>query len=598
MEDTGGYTLTMSEGTQRRLAAIVLADVVDYSRLMGADEIGTLSALNSHRSELIDPLVAKHGGRIVKTMGDGLLLEFPSVVAAVECVIAAQTGLAERNADIAADQAIQFRVGVHLGDVIVEGEDIFGDGVNIAARLEGLSEANSMALSDDAYRQVRDRIDTDWEDSGEHEVKNIARPIHVWRWSAQERQPVQGTEVTSEALALPDKPSIAVLPFDNMSGDPEQEYFADGIAEDIITALSRFRSLFVIARNSSFAYKGKAVDIKRVGRDLGVRYVLEGSVRKAGNRVRITGQLIETASGGHVWADQFDGDLEDIFALQDFVSASVVGAIAPSIEQAEIERARRKPTDSLDAYDLYLRALAHFYEMTQAEYETAIAQLRKAVEYDPEFSKAKLLLAGCLTWGASQSWFDIAEVKTEALALAQDAVKLDKGDAEGLAFLARLSAYLDGRHADAIDYAYQATALNVNSFAAWSMSGWVHSYAGNAPMAVEHFERAGRLSPRDPMGFDHLGGWAIALIQLGRDDEAIEIARRAIQQNANFSTAWRALAAAYALLGKAGEATEAVRRLRELDPAITVSNFAPRAAYTPKALSRYLEGLRKAGLPE
>ncbi len=291
------------------------ADVVGYSRLMGADETGTLAALRAHRSELIDPLIDKHGGRIVKTMGDGLLLEFPSVVAAVECAIATQEGIAERNEGIPDNEAIRFRIGVHVGDVIIEGDDIFGDGVNIAARIEPLSEPDGLSLSDDAYRQVRDRLDVVWEDGGMHEVKNIARPIHVWRWMNDRRQSPGQASAAAETLELPDKPSIAVLPFNNMSGDPEQEYFADGMTEDLITDLSKISGMFVVARNSSFVFKGQSVDIREAARSLGVRYVLEGSVRKAGSRIRINAQLIDALSGGHLWAERYDGTIEDVFEL-------------------------------------------------------------------------------------------------------------------------------------------------------------------------------------------------------------------------------------------------------------------------------------------
>jgi TolB-like protein len=305
----------MSEGPQRRLAAIVAADVVGYSRLMGANETGTLAALRSHRSELIDPLIEKHGGRIVKTMGDGLLLEFPSVVAAVECAIATQEGIAERNEDIPDSEAIRFRIGVHVGDVIIDGDDIFGDGVNIAARVEPLAEPGGVSLSDDAYRQVRDRLDVVWEDGGEHHVKNIARPIQVWRWLDGGRRSTRRALFEGEPLELPDKPSIAVLPFDSRSGDPEQEHFADGMTEDLITDLSKISGMFVVARNSSFAFKGQPVDVRDAARRLGVRYVLEGSVRKAGARVRINVQLIDALSGGHLWAERYDGTVENVFEL-------------------------------------------------------------------------------------------------------------------------------------------------------------------------------------------------------------------------------------------------------------------------------------------
>src|SRR5215468_11467603 len=319
---------------------------------MGADEAGTARGLREHRA-VVDPIVASHGGRIVKTTGDGVLLEFPSIVAAVECAVAVQRLMAERNAEVPQDRRMLFRIGINLGDVLIEDRDILGDGVNIAARLEGIAEPGGICISDSSYQQVRDKLDIHFEDMGEQQLKNIARPVRVYR------VPLGGTPAGERpTLALPAKPSIAVLPFENMSGDPEQEYFCDGVVEEIISALSRFRSLFVIARNSSFAYKGKSPDIRQVGRELGVRYVMDGSVRKAGNRLRITGQLVDASDGAHLWADRFDGALGDLFAFQDEVTEKVVAAIAPQVERAEIARARRKPAGNTDAYDCYLRGLA------------------------------------------------------------------------------------------------------------------------------------------------------------------------------------------------------------------------------------------------
>jgi adenylate cyclase len=366
----------------RRLAAIVAADVAGYSRLMGVDEVGTARTLREHR-KVTDALVEKHGGRLVKSTGDGVLLEFPSVVDAVECAVAVQDAMAQRNEGISQDKRMLFRIGINLGDILIEGDDILGDGVNIAARLEGIAQPGGICVSASAYDQVRGKVEVEFTDLGEQRLKNIDRPVRVY--TAKSRGPVGvvGPDASSNhdvqmPLPLPDKPSIAVLPFQNMSGDPEQEYFADGIAEDIITALSRFKSLFVIARNSTFTYKGKAVDIKQVGRELGVRYVLEGSVRKAGSRVRITGQLIEAASDRHLWADKFDGALEDVFGLQDQVTSSVVGLIAPRLEQTEIDRARQKPTDSLDSYDLFLRGMALAYR--KGKFLEAREFFRKAFE--------------------------------------------------------------------------------------------------------------------------------------------------------------------------------------------------------------------------
>ena len=387
-----------SEHVERRLAAILAADVAGSCRLIGIDEEGTLAQLKALRKTLFDPKITEHRGRIVKNTGDGALVEFASVVDAVRCADEIQRGMAEQNTDVPQDKRIEFRIGIHVGDIIIADDDIFGDGVNIAVRLEGIAEPGGICISDDAHRQVRGKVEITFEDMGSQSLKNIAEPMRVWRVRSVSCSPAQQNRrpvIQRSRSPLPDKPSIAVLPFENMSGDPEQEYFADGMVEDIITALSRFKSLFVIARNSSFTYKGKAIDIKQVGRDLGVRYVLEGSVRKAANRVRITGQLIDAATGAHLWADRFDGELEDIFDLQDRVTSSVIGAISPQLERAEIERAQRKPTESLQAYDYYLRALACNYKFTEDANVEALKLTKIASGLDPEFAAAYALGARC-----------------------------------------------------------------------------------------------------------------------------------------------------------------------------------------------------------
>src|SRR5436190_3650113 len=366
---------------------------------MGSDEEGTLAALKNHRRELIDPLITQHQGRIVKTTGDGMLIEFASVVDAVRCAVVVQQGMEDRNANLPEGQRIRFRIGINLGDIILDEGDIFGDGVNVAARLESLADPGGICLSDDAHRQVRRKLEVAFEDAGEQHLKNIAVPVRVFRL-----RPLDEAGRAAPALTLPDKPSIAVLPFQNMSGGPEQDYFADGIVEDIITALSRFRNLFVISRNSSFSYKGHAVDVKQVRRELGVRYVLEGSVRKAASRVRITAQLIDAATGGHLWADRFDGALENIFELQDRVTESVVGAIAPKLEQTEIERAKRKPTDSLDAYDYYLRGQASIHPWTREGHEEALRLFYRAIELDPGFASAYGMAAWCRLQSKVRGW--------------------------------------------------------------------------------------------------------------------------------------------------------------------------------------------------
>src|SRR6516162_2556656 len=394
----------------RRLAAILAADIAGYSRLMGADEVGTLQALREHR-RAADPLIAQFGGRVVKTTGDGVLIEFGSVVGAVECALGLQRLAAERNAGISAERRMEWRIGIHIGDVLIEADDILGDGVNIAARLEGIAEPGGICLSEDAFRQVRGKVEAGFVDTGEQSLKNIARPLRVYSVAAK------GSAQPNErpaALALPDKPSLAVLPFQNMTGDTEQDYFVDGVVEEITTAISRVPWLFVIARNSSFTYKGRAVEVKQVAQELGVRYVLEGSVRKAGNRVRITGQLIDTTTSAHIWADRFDGALDDIFELQDQVASSVAGAIEPKLRQSEIERANRKPTANLTAYDLYLRALAQSYRFTDQGFAEAVVLARQALAIDPAYAPAAALMSACLRsqrvhgWGALSDE-DVAE---------------------------------------------------------------------------------------------------------------------------------------------------------------------------------------------
>jgi TolB-like protein/class 3 adenylate cyclase len=423
------------ERVERRLAAILAADIAGYSRLMGANEEGTLAQLKSIRKALVDPAIAAHRGHIVKTTGDGMLVQFASAVDAVRNAVEIQRSMAEQNTAVPQDQRIEFRIGIHLGDIIIDDNDIFGDGVNIAARLESIAVPGGISISRAVHDQVRDRIDVCFDDKGEIALKNIARPVQVFAISGAKESKTTVSPKSKPGLALPDKPSIAVLPFTNMSGDPGQDYFADGMVEDIITALSRFKSLFVIARNSSFTYKGRAVDVKQVGRELGVRYVLEGSVRKAANRVRITGQLVDTATGAHLWADRFDGGLGDIFDLQDQVTESVVGAIAPAVEKAEIERAKRKPTASLDAYALYLRGLARLYQFGNRQAnDEALRLFNSAIELDPDFASAYGRAAFCYVIAKINGWIsDTANAIAEVKRLAQRAVELGKDDATALA---------------------------------------------------------------------------------------------------------------------------------------------------------------------
>ena len=580
---------------QRRLAAILAADVAGYSRLTGIDEEGTIARLRALRRELIDPAIAEHRGRIVKTTGDGILIEFASVVDAVRCAVEVQRGMVLRNSEMRPEKQIEFRVGIHLGDVVVEGDDLLGDGVNVAARLEGIAEPGGIFLSDDAYRQVKGKIDVAAEDLGEQRLKNIAQPVRVYRVSREE-----GARKSTPALTLPDKTSIAVLPFQNMSGDPEQEYFADGMVEEIITVLSRFRHLFVIARNSSFTYKGRAVDVKQVGRELGVRYVLEGSVRKAANKVRITGQLIDSSSGTHLWADRFDGSLEDIFDLQDQVAASVVGAIAPKLEQAEIERAKHKPTESLDAYDYYLRGIASVHQATRDANSEALRLFYKAIELDPNFASAHGMAAWCYAWRKLNGWMADREVETaETARLARRGAELGKDDAVALSMGGLALAFVVGEVEDGAALVERALALNPNLAMAWLLSGWVKMYLGEREVVIERAAHAIRLSPRDPFTFLAYTVIGSGHLFAGRYDEASSWAENALREQPNWAVAARIVAASKALAGRLDEAQKAMARLRQLDPALRVSHLKALIPFRrAEDLARYEEGLRKAGLPE
>jgi len=498
------------EHVERRLAAILAADVVGSCRLMGIDEEGTLAQLKALRKTLFDPKIAQHHGRIVKNTGDGALVEFASVVDAVRCADDVQRGVAEQNTDVPQDKRIEFRIGIHLGDIIIADDDIFGDGVNIAVRLEGIAEPGGICISDDAHRQVRGKVESTLEDMGAQTLKNIAEPMRAWRVRiGPSSSPATKTQTeTAQPLALPDKPSIAVLPFENMSGDPEQEYFADGIVEDIITALSRFKSLFVIARNSSFTFKGRAVDIKEVGRRLGVRYVLEGSVRKASGKVRITGQLIDAVTGAHLWADRFERDLTDVFALQDEVTIAVVSAIQPKMLQTEIAMATRRRPENLTAYDFYLRAMQQ-YSLAREGFAEAIRLAHRALELDPRFGSVASLAGVChmhnVVWGHSNDpQFD----RKEAVRLARLALSLDDGDPDTLARAALISAFMVGDSEGEIEMADRAVALNPNSWTTWNCRGAVYRIAGLPEEAIRSFERAIRMSPVDPRLHNAFWHWA------------------------------------------------------------------------------------------
>jgi len=576
--------------TTRRLAAILAADIAGYSRLMGEDEAGTAQALREHRAAA-DPLVARHSGRIVKTTGDGILIEFGSVVGAVECALALQQLAAERNAGIRSERRMEWRIGIHLGDVLVEGDDILGDGVNIAARLEGIAEPGGICISEDAYRQVRGKIAAGFADIGEQNLKNIAQPLRVYRIGPA-AAPGQ-VEASSPALPLPDKPSIAVLPFANISGDAEQEYFADGMVEEIITALSRIRWLFVIARNSSFTYKGQNVDVKQVGRELGVRYVLEGSVRRAGGRVRITAQLIDALNGAHLWADRFDGSLDEIFDLQDKVAHSIAGVIEPTLQAAEIRYSVERPTKDLTAYDLYLRARAVASSYEREHLTQALDLLDQAIAREPRYGSALALAATYRVDLENYDWADHQaeeENRRAAVDLARESLRVAADDP---GVLGRAAIVL-GRFGEDIDAALalidRALVLNPSFAFGWYWSGWLRLFAGQADLAIEHFETSMRLNPRGQRGF-HLSGIGCAHFVSHRFEDALAALRVALEEVPSFTPTHRALAACYAHMGRLEEARTTVKRLSALTPVIvqTVNPFRD-----PEHVELFVLGLRLA----
>ncbi len=585
----------------RRLAAILATDVVGYASLIRADEEGTLAALKALRADLIDPKIVGHHGRIVKLMGDGMLAEFPSVVDAVRAAVETQEAVAERNSGLPEGRWIRFRIGINLGDVVIDGDDIQGDGVNVAARLEGLAKPGGICISGSVHEQVRDRIDLQFEDLGEQKVKNIDRPVRVWQWIADAGLAASVTAKTDEPLPLSDKPSIAVMPFDNMSGDPEHEYFADGIAEDIITALSRFKQFKVIARNSTFVYKGRNVDIRQVARELGVRYVLEGSVRKGGKRLRITGQLIETSDGTHLWADRYDGDLEDVFELQDRITESVIGAIEPTIMAAEIERARRQPPESLAAYDLYLQAMPCLYAMRPEDNSKGLGLLHRAIDKDPSYAIA---LAYC-AWGYEQrltrGWEPFGEKDAEtAIDLARRALATHTTDPRALAAAGFVLVMVARDYDRGLSAIRRAEELNPNIAFVSMHIGVALLFGGEGlDRALAHLEHAIRVSPGDPGAFIY---WAMAAnchYFAGRDEIAVELARRSADIYPDWDSTYWVLVPALARLGRMEEARTALAKLRELSPHNTGSLLRRILPYRDvDMLETMVNGLTDAGLPE
>ena len=620
---------------ERRLAAILCADVVGYSRLMGADESGTLAQLKTHRKELIEPKIAEHAGRIVKTTGDGLLVEFGSVVDAVRCAAEAQRAMAGRNENVPQDRRVEYRIGINLGDVIIEGDDIYGDGVNVAARLEGLAEPGGICISRSARDQVRDKLPLDLEDLGEQEVKNIARPVRVFRvvtapgaakkvtskarkasrtwrlaavgaaivvvvvvagslaWLRPWEATLERVSEADMAFPLPDKPSIAVLPFDNLSGDPEQEYFADGITEDIITALSKFEGLFVIARNSVYTYKGRPVRVQQVSEELGVRYVLEGSVRRSGDQVRITAQLVDATVGHHLWAERFDRVLNDVFALQDEVTQKIVAALAVEVSAAEAKRVSRKDTDNFAAYDYVLRGQEYLFRFTKETHAAGRAMFEKAIDLDPNYARAYSQLA----WSHLNDWqFGWSESRQESLErafeLAQKAVILDDSDPQAHGALGEI--YLWKKDYErAVAESENAIALNPNNADRHVGLADTLIWVGRPEEAVAHVEEATRLNPSYPFNYSWVLGHAYFVME--RYEEAVSALNKVRDRNPNFWPAHIYLSASYGQLGRVEEGRAELAAANKLYD-ISGERAREYVPYKdPADLARLFDGLRKVG---
>jgi adenylate cyclase len=583
-----------NERVERRLAAVLAADVAGYSRLMGLDEEGTLARLKAVRKTLIDPAIASHRGRIVKTTGDGVLVEFASAVDAVRSAVEIQRNMAEQNSNVPLDQMMQFRIGIHVGDIIIDENDIFGDGVNIAARLEGISEPSGVCLSDDAYRQIRGKVEIACDDLGTQTLKNISEPMRAWRMQLDTCLALTASAAAAPApLALPDKPSIAVLPFQNMSGDPEQQYFADGMVEDIITALSRFKWLFVIARNSTFTYNGRSVDIRQVGRELGVRYVLEGSVRRAADRVRITAQLIDAETSAHIWADRYDRAV----ALQDEITLSTVAAIEPSVRQAEIERAKRKRPENLDAYDLVLRATPLVDTGMPDGASQAVPLLERALLLEPNYALAHGQTAFCneilyLRAGRRE------ENRTAAIRHAHTAVALGPDDAPALVYAAIAIGLVEHDRPLALETFESALAISPSAAWAYAWGSLILGWGGEAERAIEWGEQGIRLSPLDPWITAALHGICMGHFLRGRYEDAAIAAQRAIRSKPGFSVSHMFLAAALARLGRTKDASAAAERVMQLQPNFSCHGQCAAIGCVPVLATPLVEAMRASGLPE
>jgi adenylate cyclase len=590
------------ERVDRRLAAVLAADIAGYSRLMGRDEERTLAQLKVLRKTLVDPGIASHRGRIVKTTGDGMLVEFASAVDATRFAVEVQRAMAERSCDTPPELRIEFRIGIHVGDIIIDDDDIFGDGVNIAARLEGIAQPGGVCISDDTHRQIRGKVDIAFDDLGEQSLKNIAEPMRAWQMrpaaGGVPSSPSGPDAARQRELALPDKPSIVVLPFDNMSAEPGQDFLADGIVEAITAALSCIRSFFVIARSSAFTYKGRATDARAIGKELGVAYLLEGSVQKVGNRLRIIVQLIETEGGAHVWTSRYDGTVDEFFDLQDRITQQVAGALQPSIRLAEIERSRRRRPQDLGSYDYTMRAMPHVWVLEKEESSKALELLEKALAIDPEYPLALAFAGWCHAQRSVYNWADdIADSQSRARSLAEQAAALSGDDPLILAVLGAVHTFVRN-FGTARVLLERALVLDPNCAWAWSRLGWIENYADQPDKAIENFERAIRLSPIDPMNFNNYAGIGSAHEVAGEYDQAVTLYRRALLERPHASWIYRNLASALVGAGRVEEATQAFAEMMRHYPDLTVAKFKQAMVFSAPTMERMARHLRSLGLAE
>lgn len=584
-----------AERLDRKLAAILYADVAGYSRLTGEDEDATHRALSEYL-DLISKTIEEHRGQVMHYAGDAVLAKFDAVVAALSAAVAIQKELKARNQPLSDQRKVQFRIGVNLGDVIEDRSDIYGDGVNVAARLESLAKPGGICISEAVRAAIGKKLPLDYEFMGEQQVKNIEEPVRAYKVRLGDETAYSPTTPTT----APAKPSLAVLPFANMSRDPEQEYFSDGITEDITTALSNTGWYYVTARNSAFYYKGKAVDVRQIGKELDVQYVLEGSVRRMGDKVRVTAQLIETAGGKHVWGHRYDGTLADIFDFQDQITETIVGTIEGMFHRAEAERVGQKRPENMEAYDYLLRGLAYMNKLTPEDTETALQYFYKAIEKDPSYGRAYAYAFWCYRREVQEKGMVLSkEEQAEAIRLMQAGLKADKDDPIVLWQAATLKAYFERDFEEALGLLERSLSIDPNSPRAWNTSSLIHGFVGHSKTARQHAEHAIRISPRNPTHWVSYTHIAEANLQDARYQEAADAARKALQLNNHMVQAHLILAASCAHLGRLDEAQAAIKQSLELNPDLTIARLSelfPIARY--KNLDAYLDGLRKAGLPD